>query len=71
MLAAPTAPRLTGPTASEAKVTQPTEPKADPISSGPQPQPAKAKPPVNATLDSLGDVKPVSSEEILDDKIPW
>jgi hypothetical protein len=70
MLAAPTTPQLTGPAAVEATVTPPSEPKADPISSGPQPQ-AKSKPPVNATLDSLGAVKPASSEEVLDDSIPW
>jgi hypothetical protein len=70
MLAAPTAPQLAGPVAAEATVTQPSKPKVDPISSGPQPQ-AKSKPPVNATLDSLGDAKPASSEEVLDDSIPW
>jgi hypothetical protein len=45
---------------------QPSEPKADPISSGPLP-----KPTVTATLDQMGDVKPLTSSEILDDSIPW
>jgi hypothetical protein len=50
--------------------TVPSEPKADPISSGP-PLQAKAKPPVNATLTAMGDVKPVTVGEIMDDEIPW
>jgi len=40
----------------------------------PQPRHAKPKPPVNvisATLTAMGDVKPVSSNEVLDDDIPW
>jgi hypothetical protein len=61
---APTSPQLSGP--AEAQPTQPNAPKADPISSGPQP-----KPPVNATLGGMGDVKPVTSGEVLDDSIPW
>jgi hypothetical protein len=83
MLSPPTAPQLPSPAAAkvpatkEAQPTQPSEPKADPISSGPQPQAqrtAKPKPPVTVadeTLTRMGDVKPVSSEEVLDDKIPW
>ncbi|MGY8682663.1 hypothetical protein Q2941_33520 [Bradyrhizobium sp. UFLA05-153] len=80
-LAAPTAPQLPGPAAAErppvtteASRRQPSEPKDDPISSGPQPQPkrsAKPKPPINATLDAMGAVKPATSAEILDDDIPW
>jgi hypothetical protein len=60
----PTAPQLTGP--AEAQPAQPSAPKTDPISSGPLP-----KPPVNATLGGMGDVKPVTSAEVLDDSIPW
>jgi hypothetical protein len=82
VLAPPTAPQLPGPAAaevpatSEAPPTQPSEPKADPMSSGAQPQTkspqhqAKPKPPVNATLDAMGEVKPATSAEILDDDIP-
>jgi len=64
MLAAPTAPQLSGPVAAE--VPTATEAKADPISSGPQPKPA-----INTTLDEMGGVKPVTSREILDDDIPF
>jgi hypothetical protein len=49
-----------------------------PISSGLQPQPQqrenhsiKPKPPVNAALDAMDEVKPATSAEILDDSIPW
>ena len=64
MLAAPTAPQLSGPVAAE--VPTATGAKADPSSSGPQPKPA-----VNATLGGMGGVKPVTSAEVLDDSIPW
>ena len=64
MLAAPTAPQLSGPVA--AGVPTATEAKADPISSGPQPKPA-----INTTLDEMGGAKPVTSREILDDDIPF
>jgi hypothetical protein len=80
-LAPPTPPQLPSPSASEAPPaadeapqTVPSEPKSDPISSGPQPKPqhqAKPKPPVNATFDALSEVKPATSAEILDDDIPW
>jgi hypothetical protein len=66
-VAAQSTPQLASPAAVEATVTGP---KADPISSGPQPQ-AKAKPPVNAALGNMGDVKPLTSAEILSDDIPW
>jgi len=62
----------------EALQTQPRERRDDPISSGLQPQPQQQekrpiqpKPPVNATLDAMGEVKPATSAEILDDDIPW
>ncbi len=83
-LAPPTAPQLPGPAAAdvppattETSQTQPSKRKYDPISSGPQPQPQqethpiKPKPPVNAALDAMDDVKPATSAEILDDDIPW
>lgn len=66
LLAGPTPPQLSGPVTAEATETQPAELEADPISSSPQ-----AKPWVNATLNAMGDVKPTSSEEVLNDKIPW
>jgi hypothetical protein len=66
--AQPTAPQLPGPAAA-AETPAPTP---DPISSGPQPKPQRrAKPPVKATLDAMGEVKPATSAEILDDSIPW
>ena len=62
----------------EALQTQPRERRDDPISSGLQPQlqqqqkrPIKPKPPVNATLGAMDQVKPATSAEILDDGIPW
>jgi hypothetical protein len=84
-LAPPSAPQLPGPAAAdvppataETSQTQPSERKDDPVSTGFQPQPQqqekrpiKPKPPVNATLDALGEVKPATSAEILDDDIPW
>ena len=84
-LAPPTSPQLPGPAAAgvppatiEALQTQPSERKDDPISSGLQPQPQpqekrpiRPKPPVNATLEAMGEVKPATSAEILDDDIPW
>jgi len=84
-LAPPTAPQLPGPAAAElpppaieALQTQPKERRDDPISSGLQPQlqqqqkrPIKPKPPVNATLGAMDQVKPATSAEILDDGIPW
>jgi len=84
-LAPPTAPQLPGPAAAElpppaieALQTQPKERRDDPISSGLQPQlqqqqkrPIKPKPPVNATLGAMDQVKLATSAEILDDGIPW
>jgi hypothetical protein len=72
--AQPPAPQLTGPTTAETPPAPPTHPsdKPDPISTGsaqPQRQ-AKPKPPVNATVSAMGDVKPATSAEILDDQIP-
>ena len=67
-LATPTTPQISGPAAAApaAPGAPSTHPKADPISSGPLPKPA-----VKATLGGMGDVKPVTSAEVLDDQIPW
>jgi hypothetical protein len=77
VLAAPTTPQLTGPTAAPVtpepqppQPSKPSEPKEDPTSSGPLPQ-TKAKPKRPVTLDDMLDVKPATSSEILDDDIPW
>jgi hypothetical protein len=84
-LAPTTAPQLPGPASAdvppaeiEALQTQPNERKDDPISGGlrPQPQrqekhPIKPKSPINAVLNTMDEVKPATSAEILDDDIPW
>jgi hypothetical protein len=83
----PAAPQLSGPAAAETPPAPTTAlPAQSNITSGrvesgpvqpqakPQPRHAKPKPPVNvisATLTAMGDVKPVSSNEVLDDDIPW
>jgi hypothetical protein len=65
----PVIPQLSGPVAAAASPPTPNP------SSGPtESQQAKPKPPVNLaaeTLGAMGDVKPVTSEEILNDEIPW
>ena len=77
--APPTAPQLPSPAAAEPAPKPGPENKPDPISSGPieKPEPAKpapkakAKVAVNTTLNKMGDVKPPTSREILDDDIPY
>jgi hypothetical protein len=78
--AKPAAPQLTGPTAAPVQ-PPPTSPPASSLApSSPatntstQPYEAKPKPPVNLaseTLGAMGNVKPVTTGEILDDEIPW
>jgi hypothetical protein len=82
--AKPTAPQLTGPTAASVQsppTSPPTSPPASPsAASAPatntsaQPYEAKPKPPVNLageTLTAMGNVKPVTTGEIMDDEVPW
>jgi hypothetical protein len=63
----PPTPQLTGPATVAAAVT--------PTPATPAPSQAKPKPAVNLaasdTLNSMGDVTPVTTEELLDDQLPW
>jgi hypothetical protein len=71
------APQLSGPSTAAALQTPPTAAPAAAPTSAPEPAPryqAKPKPPVNLaseTLNTMGDVKPVTTSEILDDSVPW
>jgi hypothetical protein len=77
----PAAPQLTGPAATETPPTPATAPanaKGSPTQAQPEPVPEarrpKPKPAVNITSETLkvmGDVKPVSTSEILADEISW
>jgi hypothetical protein len=67
----PAAPQLTGPAAAE---TPPTPTTAPANAERPEVRQAKPKPAVNVTSETLkvmSDVKPVSTNEILSDAIPW
>jgi hypothetical protein len=69
------APQLSGPTAAAAPQT-PAAPAAAPTSAPETavPYQAKPKPPVSLasdTLATMGDVKPATTSEILDDSVPW
>jgi hypothetical protein len=74
----PVPPQLSGPVAAPT-ATPPAPAAASPpalaTKSGPtQPHQAKPKPPVNLateTLATMGDVKPVTASEILNDELPW
>ena len=69
--AKPATPQLSGPAVAPAE-TPPAAPR--PPSNPAQPHQAKPKPPVklaSETLDAMGDVKPVTTGEIIDDDIPW
>jgi hypothetical protein len=68
-IAAKPTPQLSGPVAASAPAA-PTAPSATSIATSP----AKSKPPVNltdSTLAAMGDVKPASVSEELNDEIPW
>jgi hypothetical protein len=74
----PVTPQLSGPVAAPAE-TLPAPAAASPSALAPingptQPHQAKPKPLVNLTAETLatmGDVKPVTASEILDDELPW
>jgi hypothetical protein len=84
VLSAQPTPQLPPAQSAEKTPEKPIE-KEDPISSGlatdpnqlsqsttkPQPQQRKGKPSINATLDAMGNVKPATMAEIIDDQIPW
>jgi hypothetical protein len=78
--AKPPTPQLTGPNIAPVETPAPVTPTTlsptptTPVSNSAQPQQAKPKPPVNLaaeTLDAMGDVKPVTTAEIMDDDVPW
>jgi hypothetical protein len=67
------APQLSGPTVvpKETPAAPPTTPSP---TSNPASYQAKPKPPVNLageTIAAMGDVKPVTMSEVLDDEVPW
>jgi hypothetical protein len=72
----PTTPQLSGPAAA---AENPPAPASAAATSAPTPvsgptRPRQAKPPVNLsteTLAAMGDIKPVTTAEVLDDGIPW
>jgi hypothetical protein len=69
---APATPQLTGPVTASTETPPASAATASPAAA--QPYQAKPKPPVNLageTLTAMGDVKPVTTSEILDDSIPW
>ena len=66
--AQPVTPQLTGPAAA------PAAPAPTPTSNPAQPHQAKPKPPVklaNETLNTMSDVKPATTGEIVGDSVPW
>jgi hypothetical protein len=78
--AKPSAPQLTGPNAALVETPSPATPTTSSsastasVNNAAQPQQAKPKPPINLaaeTLSTMGDVKPVTTVEIMDDEIPW
>lgn len=61
-------PQLTGPAAA------PVAPALTPTANPAQPHQAKPKPPVkltSETLNTMGDVKPATTSEIVNDQVPW
>jgi hypothetical protein len=70
--AEPTAPQLTGPAkaASPPPASNPTDQTKVSAATGPRPK-ASVKP-ADETLAKMGDVKPVTTSEIMkDDEVPW
>jgi hypothetical protein len=70
------APQLSGPATTAAPQTESTAPAAAPASAPETATPyqAKPKPPLNLageTLNTMGDAKPATVGEILDDSVPW
>jgi hypothetical protein len=76
ILVQPAAPQLAGPAAAEtppASNTAPASAESNPAQPKPEVRQAKPKPAVNVTSETLtvmSDVKPVSTNELLDDEIP-
>jgi hypothetical protein len=71
--AKPDTPQLSGPASIEPS-PPPSPAPSSPANTAAQPYEAKPKPPVNLaseTLSAMGDVKPVTTAEIMDDSIPW
>jgi hypothetical protein len=75
VVAKPATPQLSGPTTAAQAPPNPVPPTAAPSSTpAPTSNPAKPKPPVQLTgetLEAMGDVKPVTLREALDDEVPW
>jgi hypothetical protein len=77
----PDTPQLSGPAVAPVETTPAPTAAAIPAAPSPangvtQPQPAKPKPKpavnlTNETLNAMGDVKPVTMSEVMDDGVPW